>query len=104
MPNDKLIAKVKENLQIEDDSRDLIISDVIQDALNYCNLTELPGELEPYIRKKVKGIIDYEADNGTTRLQHTMWMKKPRRRRFMACQTEIKRCCRLLGGQENECS
>jgi hypothetical protein len=66
MPNDKLIAKVKENLQIEDDSRDLIISDVIQDALNYCNLTELPGELEPYIRKKVKGIIDYEADNGTS--------------------------------------
>jgi len=62
---DELIAKVKENLQIDNDSRNLIISDVIQDAMNYCNLKELPEELELYIRKKVKGIIDYEAENGT---------------------------------------
>lgn len=66
MSTDELIVKVKGNLKIEDDSRDLIISDVIQDALNYCNLTELPIELESYIRKKVKGIIDYEAENGTS--------------------------------------
>jgi len=64
MSTDELIAKVKENLQIDDDSKDLLISDVIQDAMNYCNLKELPIEMESFIRKKVKGIIDYEAENG----------------------------------------
>jgi len=62
---EELIAKVKENLKITDNAKDLIISDVIQDALNYCNLLELPAEAEPYIRKKVKSIIAYEAENGT---------------------------------------
>jgi len=61
---EELMLKVKENLKITDDSKDLIISDVIQDALNYCNLVELPEEAEPYIRKKVKSIIAYEAENG----------------------------------------
>lgn len=65
MSNEELIAKVRENLKITDDSRDLVISDVIQDALNYCNLKELPEELEPYIRKKVQTIIAYETENGT---------------------------------------
>lgn len=61
----QLIEKVKENLKITDDTKDLIISDVIQDALNYCNLIELPDGLEPFIRKKVQNIITYEAENGT---------------------------------------
>lgn len=65
MSTDDLITKVKENLQIDNDSKNLIISDVIQDAMNYCNLIELPEELEPFIRKKVKSIIDYEAEKGT---------------------------------------
>ncbi len=64
MSKEELMLKVKENLKITDDSKDLIISDVIQDALNYCNLVELPEEAEPYIRKKVKSIIAYEAENG----------------------------------------
>lgn len=55
---------IKTNLKIEDDSKDLIISDVIQEAKNYCNLKELPLELEPFIRKKVKAILNYEAENG----------------------------------------
>lgn len=62
----ELIIKVKENLEISGTDMDLIIKDVIQDVLNYCNLTELPEELEPFIRKKVKSIINYEAENGTT--------------------------------------
>lgn len=66
MTTDELVAKVKENLNIAGDTKDLIISDVIQDAINYCNLKELPKEIEPYIRKKVKRIIDYEAENGTS--------------------------------------
>lgn len=81
-----LITKVKSNLSIND--KDLIIEDVIQNVMNYCNLTkyplevlaamqeitleevyaqvEIPAELEPFIRKKVKSIISYEAENGTT--------------------------------------
>jgi hypothetical protein len=59
-----LLAKVRENLKITSTDKDLMINDVIQDAMNYCNLTELPEALEPYIRKKVKAIIDYEAENG----------------------------------------
>lgn len=65
MTTEELIILVKTNLAISDDTKDLIIADVIQDALNYCNRTELPVEVEPYIRKKVKTIITYEAENGT---------------------------------------
>jgi hypothetical protein len=65
MTAEELMAKVKVNLAISGNDKDLTISDVIQEALNFCNLTELPEALEPYIRKKAKGIIDYEAENGT---------------------------------------
>jgi hypothetical protein len=63
---DELKSKVKENLKIADNEKDLIISDVIQEVMNYCNLAELPEALEPFIRKKTKGIIDYESENGTS--------------------------------------
>ena len=58
---------VKENLKLTDDTRDLDISDVIFNVCEYCNLNqnELPELLEPYIRKKVKGIINYETVKGT---------------------------------------
>ena len=58
---------VKENLKLTDDTRDLDISDVIFNVCDYCNLNqnELPELLEPYIRKKVKGIINYETVKGT---------------------------------------
>jgi len=62
---DEIVALVKTNLVITDITKDLIIKDVIQDVLNYCNLTELPVEAESYIRKKVNSIINYEAENGT---------------------------------------
>lgn len=65
MTKEVLTALVKTNLNILDDTKDLIISDIIQDALNYCNLTELPTEIEPYIRKKVQTITIYEAEVGT---------------------------------------
>lgn len=66
MLTEELIASVKINLEIKDSTKDLIIKDTIQEALNHCNLKELPEELEPYIRKKVQNIINYEAENGTT--------------------------------------
>lgn len=66
MTTDVMKDMVKTNLNIEDESRDLAIEDIIQEVINYCNLTELPNAIEPYIRKKVKGIIDYEVENGTS--------------------------------------
>lgn len=65
MITEELILLVKKNSDIIDASNELLIPDVIQEALNYCNLTELPLELEPFIRKKVNSIINYEAQNGT---------------------------------------
>ncbi len=62
----ELIQKIKDNLKLTDDTKDLMIFDVILDALNYCNLEELPTGLEPFIRKKVRAIINYEIQNGTT--------------------------------------
>ena len=86
IPN--LIAKVKLNLGIADTTRDLDIKDILQEVMNYCNLPytpievyaeqqgitleeayaliDLPVELEPYIRRKVQSIINYEAENGTS--------------------------------------
>ena len=61
-----LIVKIKANLKIAGTESDLIIADAIQEAMNYCNLKELPIEAEPYIRKKIKSIMNYETENGTT--------------------------------------
>ena len=59
--------KVKANLSIHDTAQELVISDVILAMCDYCNLPSehIPDVLEPPIRKKVKGILDYEAANGT---------------------------------------
>lgn len=59
-----MLEIIKEKLNIIDTSKDILIEDVIQDVKNYCNLKELPQELEPFIRRKVKGIINYEVENG----------------------------------------
>lgn len=64
MTADEMMAKIKENLKIDNNERDLLISDVIQEVMNYCNLTKLPEALEPFIRKKVQLIINYENENG----------------------------------------
>lgn len=66
MTTDEIKTLVKSNLKLEDETKDLIIADVIQEVLNYCNLTEPPKELEPFIRKKVQSIVNYELENGTT--------------------------------------
>lgn len=65
MTVEETVALVKEHLSIADTKRDLLIKDRINDVLNYCNLTELPKQLEPFVRKKVKAVIDYEAFAGT---------------------------------------
>ena len=61
------MGTVKNNLGIQDDKSDLLISDVILMVCDYCNLEPdcIPDILEPFVRKKAKGIIDYEAAEGT---------------------------------------
>lgn len=67
MTASEMLETVKKNLKIEDDSQDLVISDVILTVCDYCNLSQecIPDILEPVIRKKIRGIMDYEAANGT---------------------------------------
>ena len=51
MTSSEMLEKVKSNLKLEDDARDLDISDVILSVCDYCNLSqeELPDLLEPII-------------------------------------------------------
>lgn len=60
-----MLALVKQNLKITGTDNDLMIKDHINNALIYCNLSDIPDQLEPYIRKKTKAVIDYEALAGT---------------------------------------
>ena len=65
MTLEELKDLVKINLGIQESDKDLIILDVIQECLSYCNLKEPLAEMEPFIRRKVKTILDYEAENGS---------------------------------------
>ena len=58
------IATVKTNLNITTTDRDLLIGDIWQNIVNYINWPGVPEELEPFVRAKVKGVIDYEAEFG----------------------------------------
>lgn len=65
MTKTEMVELVRCNLN--DGTRDLTISDAVMEACSYCNipLDDIPETLEPFIRKKVKGIIEYEDANGT---------------------------------------
>lgn len=67
MNHEELLRTVKDNLRLETEDYNLTISDTILAVCDYCNLDQecIPDILEPVIRKKAKGIIDYEAANGT---------------------------------------
>lgn len=67
MTASEMQEQVKQNLDLNDTANDLVISDIILAVCDYCNLNPLciPDILEPLIRKKVRGILDYEAANGT---------------------------------------
>ena len=67
MDRTEMMAEVKKNLKLLGDTQDLVISDTILAVCDYCNLSQdcIPDILEPVIRKKVKGILDYETANGT---------------------------------------
>lgn len=59
--------KIKEKLEIQDTKYDIQIEDLMAEVCDYCNLEskEMPEQLEPYVRKKLKAIMDYEEVNGT---------------------------------------
>lgn len=67
MVREEMLKLVKSNLKLDTEDYDLLILDWIQEAISFCNLRPevLPEFLEPFIRKKVKAIIDYETAKGT---------------------------------------
>ena len=66
MNSNEMLQTVKQNLRLGTEDHDLIISDLILTVCDYCNLNPdcVPDILEPFVRKKAKGIIDYEAVEG----------------------------------------
>lgn len=67
MTSEEMLAQIKKCLHIRDDTRDAMISDIILDVCDYCSLTpgRMPDALEPFVRKKAKGIMEYEEAVGT---------------------------------------
>ena len=65
MVKTEMLQLVKDNLKLQTEDYDLAIMDLIQDCCSYCNLEELPNALEPFVRKKIKRMIDYETAQGT---------------------------------------
>lgn len=65
MTMEEMALSIQSKLNIVDDTMYQTIMDVIAEVMDFCNCDELPDVLEPFVRKKVKGIMDYEAVNGT---------------------------------------
>lgn len=63
----EMAEQVHKNLRLDTYDHDLKILDVIQDVCGYCGLPGdcLPDGLEPFVRRKVQGMIAYEDVNGT---------------------------------------
>lgn len=66
MTKDEMVLMVRRNLAFAG-CEELTISDMVSLVCDYCNipLEHIPETLEPFIRRKVKGILDYEAVNGS---------------------------------------
>ena len=62
----EMIDRVKQSLALDTEDRDVQIKDLIGEVCDYCNLDRdmLPEPLETHIRKKVRGILDYEKIYG----------------------------------------
>lgn len=67
MTSEAMVNRIKDNLQLQTRDYDLQIEDMVILVCDYCNLSQecIPDILEPIIRRKIKGIVDYEAANGT---------------------------------------
>lgn len=62
----EMLDRVKRALALDTEDRDLQIEDLIGEVCDYCNLDRdmIPEPLETHIRKKVRGILDYEKIYG----------------------------------------
>lgn len=67
MNRKEMLQTVKQNLRLGTEDHDLIISDLILTVCDYCNLDPdcVPDILEPFVRKKARGIIEYETSEGS---------------------------------------
>ena len=67
MNSNEMLQTVKQNLRLGTEDHDLIISDLILTVCDYCNLDPdcVPDILETFVRKKARGIIEYEASEGS---------------------------------------
>lgn len=65
MTKERMILYVKDNLMamgVTDQNMELFISDALTSAITYCNLgNDIPEEMEPYLRRKVKNMINYQS-------------------------------------------
>lgn len=95
-----MIELVKENLKIMDSGRDLLMSDLIREVMEYCNLTELPAELEPFIRRKIKTVIDYEAEFGNKAVFDVKAVKEGDTQVTYADETSLKHIYGLSAGDK----
>ncbi|AZV57930.1 phage head-tail connector protein [Clostridium sp. AWRP] len=66
-----MLENIKDILEIQDDSKDKIISEYIekvtQKVLNYCNIKSLPKKLEEFVEDKVISIIQYKLKNSNNK-------------------------------------
>lgn len=62
----EMVFMIKQNLAFAE-CEELTISDMVSLVCDYCNIPpeNIPETLEPFIRRKIKGILDYEAVNGS---------------------------------------
>ena len=112
MTSSEMLEKVKSNLKLEDDTRNLDISDVNLSVCDYCNLSqeELPDLLEPIIRKRSKESLSmrllrepvtsriYPASRKEMEASRTPQMAVTAVRVYMVCLILIKRLCAGSGG------
>lgn len=65
-----MLENIKDVLEITDNSKDKLInryiSKVTQKVLNYCNLKELPIELQGFVEDKVISIMQYKLQSASS--------------------------------------
>lgn len=60
MSSNDMVLLIKQNLQLGENDKDLMIRDMIMTVCSYCNRKEPIEELEPFIRKKVQDVLQFE--------------------------------------------
>lgn len=66
MTKKEMLLLIKQNLKIEGSTKDLVINDMIATVCIYCNRKNPIEEMEPFIRRKVEDIIQFEQSPGYT--------------------------------------